>query len=376
VYPALSILQTLKHNQEQAHASGAPLLQDDVLWVGSQDGLEVNLVQRAGIPFEAIPAAGVHGVGLRALPANLTRLLRGFFAASRLLADYKPDVLLFTGGYVAIPMALAARSPLRRTPRPSIFLYVPDIEPGMALKALARFADCIAITAPESRHFFSARANTVVTGYPVRPDLAGRQKEHARRSLNLAEDLPVVLVFGGSLGARSINRALFPVLAKLLEKAQVLHLSGNLDWDETQAHARSLQHSHPQLAARYHAFPYLHEDMADALCAADLSVCRAGASTLGELPAVGLPAILVPYPFAWRYQQVNAEYLHKHGAAEIVPNDDLPARLLPLVTELIENREKRLRMSTAMHSLAAPNAAQLILDWMKRISPSQASLQG
>jgi UDP-N-acetylglucosamine--N-acetylmuramyl-(pentapeptide) pyrophosphoryl-undecaprenol N-acetylglucosamine transferase len=136
VNPALAIL----HNVESS------LRSVETLWVGGAGGMEADLVRREGIPFEAIPAAGVHGVGWRTLPRNLWKLFQGFRTSRRLLQRHKPDMLLFTGGFVAVPMALAA---WRKTAHlhPKSLLYVPDIEPGLALKTLARFADAIAVTA-------------------------------------------------------------------------------------------------------------------------------------------------------------------------------------------------------------------------------------
>ena len=125
MYPALSVLRAIGSQAQQ------------VLWVGGQSGMEADLVARQGIAFAGIPAAGVHGVGLRTLPGNLLQLSRGTLQARRILRSFQPDVILFTGGYVAVPMAMAGR-------RCPILLYVPDIEPGMALKTLARFASTIA----------------------------------------------------------------------------------------------------------------------------------------------------------------------------------------------------------------------------------------
>ncbi len=189
VYPALAVLQALP---DEARAS--------ILWVGSTGGMERDLVERAQTSFQAIPAAGVHGVGLRSLPGNLLQLARGYRQAREIMRRFQPDVLFFTGGYVAAPVALAGHR------IPSV-LYVPDIEPGLALKVLARLADRIAVTAEESRAFFSAHARVTVTGYPVRPELATWEKRQALQVFGLNDQLPVLLVFGGSSGARSINRA-------------------------------------------------------------------------------------------------------------------------------------------------------------------------
>jgi len=335
VYPALTVLQALG-NQAQP-----------VLWVGGEGGMESGLVTRAGIPFETIPAAGVHGVGMKHLPANLFKLFRGWMAASRILRKFNPDVLLFTGGYVAVPMAFAAL-------KMQTLLYVPDIEPGLALKVLARFSDVIALTAEESRTYFNRSKKIVVTGYPVRPQLADWTRESGRQALNLEQDRKVLLVFGGSKGARSINRAIMAVLPDLLHEMQVVHITGTLDWEEAAAEAARIP---AELAASYHAYPYLHEEMGAVLAAADLVVSRAGASVLGEFPFFGLPAILVPYPFAWRYQKVNADFLVRHKAAVLLENEQLPSRLLSTIQGLIRDEVRLTEMGKAMKMLSKPEAA-------------------
>lgn len=339
MYPALAVLQRLEDKV------------DEVLWVGGQGGMEEELVRRAGVPFRAVPAAGVHGVGLRALPGNLARLARGYLAARRLLAAFRPDVLFFTGGYVAVPVGLAGR-------RIPTLLYVPDIEPGLALKTLARLADRIAVTAEASRAFFAPRAPVVVTGYPVRRDLLNWDRQRARRALSLPIEARVLLVFGGSKGARSINRALLAALPRLLEAGlHIVHITGRLDWPEV---SRAREALRAEQASRYRAYPYLHEEMGAALAAADVVVSRAGASTLGEFPAFGLPAILVPYPHAWRYQQVNAEYLARHGAALIVPDAALPTQLAETLLALFAEPSRLEAMRRAMRRLAQPQAAEHI----------------
>jgi UDP-N-acetylglucosamine--N-acetylmuramyl-(pentapeptide) pyrophosphoryl-undecaprenol N-acetylglucosamine transferase len=346
VYPALAVHQALSDPDETR------LPQDGLttLWVGGRGGMEADLVKRAGIAFEAISAAGVHGVGLRSLPGNLLQLGRGYFEARRVVDHFRPDALLFTGGFVAMPMALAGRQV------PSL-LYVPDIEPGLALKTLARLADCMAVTTADTFAYFppAVRRRAHVTGYPTRRGLRRWEPEKARQALGLSAGDPLLLVFGGSKGARSINRALLAVLPQLLAQMQVVHISGQLDWPEVENARQTLDAT---LAARYRAYPYLHEQMGAALSAADLVVSRAGASSLGEFPIFGLPAVLVPYPYAWRYQQVNAAYLQNHGAAVLVPDAELPERLLPVVLELMGDSQRRARMRQSMLGLAHPQAAR------------------
>lgn len=340
MYPALSVLQAIGSKVEA------------VLWVGGQGGMEADLVARKKVAFTAIPAAGVHGVGLRTLPGNLVKLAQGWTKSRRILAEFKPDVIFYTGGFVAVPMAFASSR------IPSV-LYVPDIEPGLALKTLARRASAIALTAGESRQYFSPKKTTVVTGYPIRPELSEWNREKARKALGLTSELPVLLIFGGSKGAHLINTAVFPALNELCAFCQVIHLCGAADYPEALAAKAALP---SEMVNRYLPFDYLHEEMGAVLAAADLAVSRAGASTLGELPHFGLPAILVPYPFAWRYQKVNADYLAAHGAAEVIENAELPLRLVPEVKKVLTSPELLSERRKAMSSLKVDDAAEKIAD--------------
>ncbi len=340
----MAVLQSLREDIKPKIAL------EDILWVGGVGGMEKEIVQRKGIRFQNVHAAGLHGVGLTSLPSNMAQLVKGFFEAREILRGFKPQAMLFTGGYVAAPVALAGCSV------PSV-LYVPDIEPGLALKTLARFADAIAVTTEDSIGYFSDRKRVEVSGYPVRSDLKGWNREDAFQALELSPQEPVLLVFGGSKGARSINQALMGCLPALLEDVQIIHISGHLDWDVVEEARKDLP---PHFQERYRAYPYLHERMGAALTAADLALSRAGASILGEFPAFKLPAILVPYPHAWRYQKVNAAYLADRGAAVVIDDERLPEELLPSVRVLLVDDQRRQEMRAKMGELARPHAAETI----------------
>jgi undecaprenyldiphospho-muramoylpentapeptide beta-N-acetylglucosaminyltransferase len=331
VYPALAVHEALQRSSTLQPSN----LQ--TLWVGGEGGMEEDLVKRAGIPYRSIPAAGVHGVGLRALPGNVAKLTRGVIASRRILREFKPDVLFYTGGYVAAPMALAAG----RTPT---VLFVPDIEPGLALKFLAYFSDVITVTTSDSNRYFSRSRRIVATGYPLRADLGSWSREKATQHFGLSKDKPVLLITGGSKGARSINMAVLNHLTELLQIAQVIHISGMLDWPVAE---RTMQSLPADLKRNYHAMPYSHE-MGAALASADLVLSRAGASSLGEYPLFGLPAVLVPYPYAWRYQKVNADYLVRQNAAVFLQDELLDDTLLSVLTDLLGNAGKRQKMGAAM----------------------------
>jgi UDP-N-acetylglucosamine--N-acetylmuramyl-(pentapeptide) pyrophosphoryl-undecaprenol N-acetylglucosamine transferase len=193
-------------------------------------------------------------------------------------------------------------------------------------------------------------------------------KVEARSFFAFQEQLPVLMVLGGSRGARSINQALVNALPELLKDLQVIHISGNLDWEMVEQFRGGL--STEQLS-RYRPYPYLHDEIGAAMALADLVLTRAGASILGELPAFGLPAILVPYPYAWRYQRLNASYLVKRGAAVQLDESQLAGQIIPLVRELLGDKEKLATMSEAMRSLAKPEAATRIATILMNLaSPS------
>jgi UDP-N-acetylglucosamine--N-acetylmuramyl-(pentapeptide) pyrophosphoryl-undecaprenol N-acetylglucosamine transferase len=337
----------------------------DLCWVGSADGVEAGLSARAGVAFEGIPAAGLRGKNPLALLGGVWSLVRGFRQARRLVASFRPDVLFVTGGYVCVPVALAAR--LARVP---LLIYLPDMRPGLAIRLLARLAARVAVTAaPAARHFPPAQA--VVTGYPVRRELFEWGRTEARARLGLSgqdESRPLLLVFGGSQGARSINQALSQGLEKLLEVAHVVHISGQRDAEWTQARRAELPAG---LRDRYHVHAYLHEDMVDALLAADLAVSRAGASTLGEFPAAGLPAVLVPYPYAGAHQWENANYLVEAGAAVAIADADLAGALMPTALDLLADADRRADMRRAAQSLAQPDAARHIAELLSDLADAR-----
>jgi len=322
--------------------------------------MEEELMKREGIPYRSIPAAGVHGVGLRALPGNIAKLTRGVIESRRILREFKPDVLFFTGGYVAAPMAMAGRN------IPTV-LYVPDIEPGLALNFLSRFADVVTVTEADSKKYFPRRQRLVLSGYPLRADLSSWSRQKATQRFGLDPDRPVLLVTGGSKGARSINMAVLKHLTALLDVTQIIHITGSLDWQVVEKAAQELG---AHLRPHYHVMPYSHE-MGAALAAADLVVSRAGASVLGEYPFFGLPAVLVPYPYAWRYQKVNADYLAEQNAAVILQDELLEDKLLSVVKDILVNENKLEAMRTAMKKLVHPNAASIIASQLVKLAGEQ-----
>lgn len=336
-----------------------------MLYVGAVGGVEAGLVKRAGLPFAAISAGQLRIAHPLRLTRNLVLMARGAAQAADLLRRWRPDVVFVTGGYVCAPVVWVAHR--RRIP---ILIYLPDLTPGLAVRLLARYADRVAVSFPEVTAHFRGRP-TLVSGYPVRQALRERtlDKAAARERFALNPMPPTVLVFGGSHGAQAINEALAAILPDLLNLAQVIHISGERDHLAAQTRSAGLS---DEQRRRYRLFAYLHEEMPAALMAADLVVARAGASTLGEFPALGLPAVLVPLPLAGGHQMVNARYLADRGAAVIVADADLRTRLWPTLQALLTQPERLAAMSRAGAALARPDAADRLAQALLELACSRS----
>ncbi len=351
VYPALTVVEAMV--RPKSAGPGLPLLAaTEVLWIGSQDGIEEELVTRAGLEFVGLAAGGLRGMGLLAQIRNSARIANSVRKAQSILARFKPDVVFVTGGFACVAVTVAAW--VQHIP---VLIYLPDIMPGQAIRFLSRFAARVAVTSEESYHYLK-RDKVVVTGYPVRREILTLDRAQARQSLGLDPGLKTLLVFGGSRGARSINQALVAGLRELLPACQILHISGRLDADWVAGVAKSLPEG---LCQRYHHYPYLH-DMPQALAAADLAVTRAGAATLGEFSVAGLPAILVPYPYSGQHQYANAEYMAHNGAAEIVLDNRLGERLVPRILQLLADHGTLTGMRESTVAMARPDAAEAIAE--------------
>lgn len=340
VYPALAAAASGRDGEDE------PI---DFLYVGTMDGLERGIVEKAGIRFGAIDAGAIRGRSIVSAGAGIARNLRGIVQARRIIREFQPDAVLATGGFVCVPVVLSAR--LANVPT---VVYLPDLRPGWAVRLLSRVTTAVAISFEEVRPFIASR-QVYVTGYPVRPELLRWNRSEARRSLGIPDDEPVLLVMGGSRGARTINEAVSRDLTRLLERAWLIHASGSSNYQAIEERRSALPDA---LRERYRLYPYLDDDLGPAMASSTLVICRAGASTLGELPAVGVPGLLIPYPHAGAHQWLNAEFLASRGAVEVV--DDAAARnggLADAVLALLDSSERLARMADAMQRLACPDAA-------------------
>ena len=268
-----------------------------------------------------------------------------------LLGRLRPAALFTTGGYLALPLVLAARA--RGIPT---LVWEGNVLPGRATRAIGRYATRVAVSFPPTLEAFPT--NGFVSGTPIR-SFAGIDRDAARHAFGLDPADRMLLVFGGSQAVARMNAALTEALPRLVTDWHVLHLTG----DEGIADAGAARQALPEtLRSRYTAEPFLTDRMADALVSADLVLGRAGSSTCAELTAAGVPSVLVPYPFAGAHQRYNARYLADEGAAVVVPDEELTAdRLVAETTALLDDTRRR-AMADAARRLGRPNAAQSLAD--------------
>lgn len=349
VYPAIAVA-------EQLRALGDV----ELSYYGTAHGVEHEIATREGIPFRAVPASQVRVRKPVALAKGLWRLWQGSRVARRMLEAERPGAVFATGGYAAAPVGRAAKQagiPL--------VVFLPDAHPGWAVKFLARYASTIACAVDSAVEALPA-GKAVVTGYPLRAQFTEATPEEGRRRFCLDVELPTVLVAGGSLGARAINDAVIASLPAWLRVAQVVHVAGRNDAERVRAATDALPSERlpSDLRERYHLHDYTDE-MAYAMAAADIAVMRAGASTLGELAATGLPVVTIPGAFS--DQAANAEYLASRGAAIHLPQAQIET-LGPLVLGLIEDETRRAAMGERMRALGRPDAARRLAEMVLELA--------
>ena len=276
--------------------------------------------------------------------------------AAAILARWRPDVVFTTGGYVAIPVLLAA-APLGI---PAV-LWEGNVIPGRSVRATARLADVLAVSFAGACETLGAAAPgrpCFVTGTPIR-DTREVDREAARRRLAIPDGVRVILVFGGSQAVRRLNAAVAEALPRLVERVAVIHVAG----DDGYAPALAAREALPgELRGRYQPHRFLRDDMVTALAAADLVVGRAGSSTLAEATALGLPLVVVPYPHAAGHQTANARELVEAGAARVVDDADFDAAALLDAAAILDDPARHLAMSAAARSLGRPAAAEAVAD--------------
>jgi UDP-N-acetylglucosamine--N-acetylmuramyl-(pentapeptide) pyrophosphoryl-undecaprenol N-acetylglucosamine transferase len=341
-------------------------------YVGGARGFERRLVashpMRRELPYHELMVRSLRSAGLSVHTAlDPIRLAGSVPQAWRLLGRLRPEALFTTGGYLALPLVLAARA--RGIPT---LVWEGNVLPGRATRAIGRYATRVAVSFPPTLGAFPG--NSFVSGTPIR-SFAGIGREAARHAFGVGPDERLLLVFGGSQAVTRLNAAVTEALPRLLPDWHVLHLAGEAGMADAGAARQRLP---AELRSRYAPEPFLTDRMADALVAADLVVGRAGSSTCAELTAVGVASVLVPYPFAGAHQRYNAAYLADEGAAVLVADEELTADRLVAEAGDLRDDATREAMAAAARRLGRPDAARSLADELVAMAegrplPSEAS---
>jgi UDP-N-acetylglucosamine--N-acetylmuramyl-(pentapeptide) pyrophosphoryl-undecaprenol N-acetylglucosamine transferase len=340
--------------------------------------MEERIVVARGLQFKGIKAgkfrrnhfAGRFGkiFNLSTLGPNARDALRtvgGVSDALRILHKYKPDVVFLKGGFVCVPVGIAAK--LLKIP---FVTHESDITPGLANRMLGKWAVKIAVGFPVNNYHGFGGKRLVFTGSPVRKEILGAHRLEGLAKFHLSEKLPVVFVTGGSGGARQVNDSVLAALPQLLEFCQVIHLTGEGEFERVQFALKRLgQIDHIE---RYQAFGFLTNDMGMAMAAADLVISRAGANTVAELAALGKPTVLIPNYEMAGHQVENAKVLSRAGAARVLDGEKLTGdRLVGEVKRLLGDPEEMERLAKGIARYAKPDAASELAQLIMEVGAGQ-----
>jgi UDP-N-acetylglucosamine--N-acetylmuramyl-(pentapeptide) pyrophosphoryl-undecaprenol N-acetylglucosamine transferase len=342
LFPGVAVAEELKRRDRKM----------EVIFIGTEKGIESRVIPKEGYPIKYIKARGVLGKSLIKKIAALWEMAIAVLRSRALLRALAPDLVIGTGGYVSVGPVAAAR--LLGIPT---VIAEQNLVPGSANRLLARIADAIAVTYHESLSFFP-REKTRITGNPVRAAILSGKREEAIDLFSLESERITVLIFGGSSGARKINEAVISALELMLElrdRIQFLHQTGQSDYERMRKMYRDMGY-------RAMVVPFIHQ-MAEAYAVADVVVARAGATTLAEITALGKPAVLVPYPHAAGHQEFNARKLLEIGGCRVVRDNELTGRVLAMnLRDLCTSEDLRSEMRRQSRALGRPDAAQRVTD--------------
>ncbi len=339
----------------------------EVSYVGAVGRIDAGILADRQLPHDLIPALPLpYRMSPEAI-AGFRALVQSTGLARRIISRLKPDVVFSTGGFVGAPVVLAAR--LARVPA---VLHVSDVLPDRSNRMLARWAAAITVNSPAAAE--RLERDVIVTGHPIRREVAWAEREASRTELGVAPDQPLIAVTGGSQGARTLNYAVLEALPELLGElgARVVHLSGQLDYDD-------LKHKSQERVGEHEGYTLIDHtpNLGTLMAAADLVITRAGAASLAESCLHGAPMIVVPYPHAGGHQRLNAEPLEESGAAVLVEDADFTGeRLLELARELLGDPERLAAMARAAAEAGNPQAASEVAAVLARVAGFAACPEG
>lgn len=337
-----------------------------VLFVGTPNGMERGLIEKAGYDFAAVEVSNFRrSLSLSGIRHNLKTaktLMTSRREADNILRTFKPDLVVGTGGYASFPAVKAAA----RHHIPCA-VHESNMIPGLTTKMLEGCVDRVMVGFEDCRRHYKHPEKVAVTGTPVRGDFFALSRAEAREKLGYTDDRPLVVSFWGSLGASTMNGRMLDFFRR--ERAEGypfhhIHAAGAGDWENMSAALQKDGLSDPMLDVRQ----YIH-DMAVVMAAADLVICRAGASTLSELTALGKPAILVPSPYVVaNHQEKNARLLEAHGGAAVLTEEAATSEAMyAAASDILRDGEKRRAMAAAMTTLGIPDATERIWETLSSL---------
>ncbi|MBM4764021.1 undecaprenyldiphospho-muramoylpentapeptide beta-N-acetylglucosaminyltransferase [Bacillus sp. B15-48] len=348
IYPALALIREIVKKDEHA----------EFLYIGTKKGLESTIVPRENISFKSIHITGFKRKLSFENIKTVYRFFKGVTDSKRILKDFKADVVIGTGGYVCGPVVYAAA----KLGIPTI-IHEQNSIPGLTNKFLSKYVDRIGVCFEEAKQYFP-QEKVVMTGNPRASEVIGQDGVKGRRSVGLKLNQPAVLIFGGSRGAKPINEAVLKSLTELGNKPyQVLYVTGEVHYEEVKKEVE-LNGNPENVIVK----PFIH-NMPEVLAGIDLTVARAGATTLAELTSLGIPSILIPSPYVTdNHQEKNALALSNQKAALLLLERDLTGpKLVEHIDSILLDNDQLEKMKSAAKSLGIPDAANRMNQLIKEI---------
>lgn len=351
INPAVAIAKYIQQKEENC----------EFLFIGTERGLEKTLVPREGFDIEFVKVMGLR----RKITLENLKVLKQFVTskieARKIIDAFKPDIVIATGGYACTPAVYAAKK--RGIP---VIIHEQNVYPGLAIKMLCKKADVTAISFPETEKLIEAKA-CALTGNPLRPNLFEKADIDKIRNDYNFDEKPIVIMFGGSLGAERMNDALVDMICTGFEGFNLVAATGEKHYDGIvkRLEDKGIDFKNMKNLA---LLPYIY-NMNEVLSCASMAVCRAGAITISELNALGKASVLIPSPYvAHNHQEQNARYLEKNGAAKVLLETNLSGdSLLESIVSVLSSPEDLERMSASSKALGQVNACEKIYQIVKEL---------
>ena len=354
INPAISIADYAK-TQDKEH---------EALFIGTRSGLETRLVPKAGYDIEYIDVQGFDRKHLLRNFATVAKLLKSRSDCKKIIKKFKPDCIVCTGGYVSGPVMMAAAA----CGVPSL-IHEQNVYPGMTVQGSENYATYLALSFDETVNHMDKKEKCVVTGNPVRMEIINADREKARKKLNITR--PLVLIFGGSLGAQKINDTVIEMLDRIVkdDKISLMFGTGERNYKEVTA---EIEKRGIKLNDNVQVLPYI-DNIADVMAAADIVVARSGAITVSEIAVLQKPSILIPSPNVVRnHQEQNAREFERHGAAAVITENELTAdKLYDKMMSMLDDKYTLTEMSIALKPLAKTDALRKLYDLMIKMSKKE-----